>query len=75
MALTDWTELAVITAEISRLQVSRQAANAAADLKLLQAISDDLVRTTSNRDALLARIDYQIGAGAPIDAPGPQSSA
>jgi hypothetical protein len=68
MALTDWAELATITMEVNRLQSRRQQAKAAEDSKLLQAISDDLMRATTTRDALLARIAHQIGAGGPIEA-------
>jgi hypothetical protein len=71
MALTDWADLAAITMEVNRLQSRRQQAKAAEDFKLLQAISDDLMRATTARDALLARIAHQIGAGGQIEAPVP----
>jgi hypothetical protein len=67
MALTDWAELATITMEVNRLQSRRQQAKAAEDFKLLQAVSDDLMRATTTRDALLARIAHQIGGGGPIE--------
>jgi hypothetical protein len=53
--------------EVNRLQSRRQQAKAAEDFKLLQAISDDLMRATTTRDALLASIAHQIGAGGPIE--------